>query len=264
MQNKLFEKYYIHFIRSIFLLGLIFFATSCFKDSEVDERLESIKAAKRSPGVSANEILSSSKFQSLELEIQYMEGYPLSETTITKITDWITPLINKPLGITLKISSIPTVGQDDYSLTEIREIEDNNRTAYNTGDKLGMYILVLDGYFDQDSDTEASLGFAHRNTSIALLGKRLKENSGSFGRPSKSNLETTVLEHELGHLMGLVNLGSGMVSDHEDGENLKHCDNEDCLMYWEVETRSIFSSVDNGIPTLDENCLNDLKANGGK
>ncbi|WP_200974758.1 hypothetical protein [Echinicola sp. 20G] len=264
MQNKLFEKHYSRFTSSIFLLSLIFLATSCFKDSEVDERLESVKAAKRSPGVSANEILSSSKFQSLELEIQYMEGYPLSETTITQITDWLNSLINKPLGITVITTSIPAVGQEDYSVTEVREIEDNNRTAYNAGDKLGMYILILDGYFDEDSDTEASLGFAHRNTSIALMGKRVKENSGSFGRPSKPKLETTVLEHELGHLMGLVNLGSGMVTDHEDGENLKHCDNEDCLMYWEVETRSIFSSMDEGIPTLDENCLNDLKANGGK
>lgn len=245
-------------------IGMLIISSSCIRDTEVDESLESIKAAKRSPGISANEILSDIRYTGITLEIQYMEGFPPAPETIDAITAWLIPLVNKPTGIELNISSIAPVGQEKYSLQEVRDIEDDNRTAYNNGNELGMYILILDGYFDEDTDTEVSLGFAHRNTSIALLGRRIAENSNRFGRPSKEKLETTVLEHEIGHLMGLVNLGSDMVIDHEDQDHERHCDNDDCLMYWAVETNILSSSLQNDIPLLDENCRNDLKANGGK
>ncbi|WP_246581551.1 hypothetical protein [Echinicola shivajiensis] len=246
------------------LLFIAFTVSSCFTDSEVDERIESIKAAKRPVGASSNEILSADKFSSINLEIQYMEGFPPDQASIEAIANWIATLVNKPTGLNVSISSIPALGQENYSLDEIREIEDNNRNSYNTGSELGMYILIVDGYFDQDTDNEFSLGFSHRNTSLTLLGQRILENSGRIGKPSKEKLETTVLEHELGHLMGLVNLGSIMQVEHEDEEHDHHCDNRDCLMYWAVETNILYNSVNNGIPSLDENCLNDLKANGGK
>lgn len=248
----------------IALFSVLLISSSCIRDNEVDERRESIRAAKQSPGISANDILSANKFSGITLEIQYMEGYPPSPETMDALTSWLIPLVNKPNGIEVNVSSIVPVGQEKYSLQEVRDIEDTNRTAYNNGNELGMYILILDGYFDEDTGNEVSLGFSHRNTSIALFGKRITENSDRFGRPSKEKLETTVLEHELAHLMGLVNLGSDMVKDHEDKDHERHCDNEDCLMYWLVETNLLSSSLQNGIPLLDENCRNDLKANGGK
>ncbi|WP_222439101.1 zinc metalloprotease [Echinicola salinicaeni] len=250
-----------HFFLFIFVA---FVFTSCFTDREVDERIESIKAAKRGIGASSNEILSANKFSSIDLEIQYMEGFPPNQTSIGTIVNWMESLVNKPVGINIIIKSIPAMGQENYTLDEIREIEDNNRSSYNTGSALGMYILIVDGYFDQDTDTEFSLGISHRNTSLALMGQRILENSGRVGKPSKEKLESTVLLHELGHLMGLVNLGSNMQVEHEDEEHEHHCNNKDCLMYWAVETNILHNTVNNGIPNLDQNCHNDLIANGGK
>lgn len=71
-----------------------------------------------------------------------------------------------------------------------------------------------------------------------LFGSQIEKNSGGIRRPSKSNLETTVVLHEMGHLLGLVNVGSEMVEPHEDESYDHHCDNEDCLMYWAIETNS--------------------------
>lgn len=245
-------------------IGLILISFSCIRDTEVDERLQSVRAAKRGVGVSANEILSSNEYSGITLEIHYMNGYAPSQQTLDDLTQWLISLANKPDGINVQVSEIPAVGQEKYTLQEVRDIEDDNRNAYNSGNRLGMYILILDGYFDEDSDTEVSLGFSHRNTSIALLGRRIAENSDRFGKPSKEKLETTVLEHEIGHLLGLVNLGTNMVLDHEDEDHDRHCDNEDCLMYWAVETNILSSSLQNSIPVLDQNCRNDLRGNGGK
>lgn len=243
------------------IVVIIWSCTACFKDSEVDERVERIRAAKRAPGISSKEILSADPFEKIQLEIQYMEGYAPSSSTVTDLKEWLVTLVNKPAGVEVVTKEIPALGQEEYTLQEVRAIEDENRSAYNSANELGLYILILDGYYDKDTETEASLGFAHRNTSIALMGKRVSERSGGVANPSKALLETTVLEHEIGHLMGLVNLGAAMQADHEDEENHGHCDDEECLMYWEVETFHIYGSK---VPELDENCRNDLKAMGGK
>lgn len=64
---------------------------------------------------------------------------------------------------------------------------------------------------------------------------------------------------------GLVNKGTALTSLHQDGVHGKHCSNSGCLMYYEAETSDIINNLlGDPIPSLDQNCINDLKANGGK
>ena len=56
-----------------------------------------------------------------------------------------------------------------------------------------------------------------------------------------------------------------MQVNHEDAAHVKHCNNTACLMYFATQTNMIGGGVFSGaIPELDQNCKNDLKANGGK
>ena len=84
--------------------------------------------------------------------------------------------------------------------------------------------------------------------------------------PSLEVLETTVVNHEFGHLLGLVNAGSPLQSDHQDTEHGKHCTEQDCLMYYTAETgEGIINMLSGGsVPSLDAQCIADLQANGGK
>ena len=67
------------------------------------------------------------------------------------------------------------------------------------------------------------------------------------------------------HLFGLVDMGSKMAVDHRDQENPNHCNNSNCLMHhtYTTNTRYAVGELDE-LPSFDRNCLNDLKANGGK
>ena len=65
--------------------------------------------------------------------------------------------------------------------------------------------------------------------------------------------------HEAGHLLGLVNLVYTSPADHEDSENKGHSNNEDSVMYWAIESRSVGSFISGDLPTeFDQDDLDDM------
>src|SRR5207237_5065751 len=105
----------------------------------------------------------------------------------------------------------------------------------------------------------------YRNTSIALFGKTIHDNSGAVGQSSRTKLEATVLEHEIGHLLGLTDVGSPMQTPHKDATHGNHCDNSNCLMYYAAETTDVLGFLITGnIPSPDAHCIADMHANGWK
>ena len=58
------------------------------------------------------------------------------------------------------------------------------------------------GVYEEDS----VLGVAVDASTVALFSDTIEEADGPFGRPSVEDVENSVLVHEVGHLLGLVNL----------------------------------------------------------
>jgi hypothetical protein len=124
---------------------------------------------------------------------------------------------------------------------------------------------VADGSNEDDKDNTVVLGSAFRNTSIVLYGKTIEKIANNSNSLEKSNVEAVVLNHEFGHLFGLVNLGSPMQADHEDQVDKKHCSVDNCLMNSKIKFGGgIIDMINNNMPELDDLCINDLVANGGK
>ena len=119
----------------------------------------------------------------------------------------------------------------------------------------------MDGEYS-DADV---LGIAHFNTSMVLFGPKFDEVSSGIGSLSKEGVETIVLQHEFGHILGLVNNGGDMQTNHQDNENGSHSDNDECLMYYAFRNADLFANIFGGsTPELDANCIADLQAVGGK
>jgi hypothetical protein len=214
-------------------------------------------------GASAQDLLADTKYTSLQVELVYVEGFAPAQATLDKLTAFLQARLHKPAGISIHKRAIVSPGLAPYSIEDLQTVEEDHRQDWIAGDSLAVFVFITDGAY---AGSENVLGVAHKNTSLALFGSQIQQHSGGLGQPSQSLLESTVLQHEFGHIMGLVNVGSALQSNHQDAEHGKHCVVENCLMYWTAETGDVVANlvgVNKG-PSLDSQCIADLQANGGK
>jgi len=217
----------------------------------------------RPVGESANDLLASSNYTRLEVELLYAVGFEPPSASVDYIRNFLAARLNKSGGISVTTRQISTPGKSQYSLQELIDIETANRMKFNNESTIAAYLFFADGSY---APNENVLGVAYKNTSMVLFQSRIEELSGGVGQSSTSLLTSSVMAHEFGHILGLVNTGSPLQSDHQDVANGHHCNVDDCLMYFAVESTAGLSDLlgMNAPPALDAQCLADLKANGGK
>lgn len=149
-----------------------------------------------------------------------------------------------------------------YTLDEVNDVELAFRDQYSSGDTAVLYMLWLDGRFEND----AALGVAYHGSSVAMFKGTIRDNSKEDGQvlPTPSTLtlprvrfvERAVAVHEFGHVLGLVNNGIEMVRPHEmkqdpvkdtpRNEGEAHSTNEESVMFWAVETAEILNVFTSG------------------
>jgi hypothetical protein len=242
---------------------------SCSKQDSTDMVSEegfAVNNNKKATGSSSNDLLSDATFKSMVVELVFVEGFAPTAQAVNNFTSFLNTRANKSGGITVLQRSIASPGKDTFTNQEIAAIEDANRTKYNTASQIAVWALFIDGASASNTANSSVLGTAYRNTSFVIYEKTIQGLSDSPFEPDRSLIETTVVTHEFGHILGLTNLGTPLQSNHEDPEHQKHCVVESCLMYWSAESGSGVSNMVSGgsAPKLDAQCLADLKANGGK
>lgn len=256
----------IRLLTYIFLLLII----GCSKDSPssntdgtpVVDKSGNLKAL----GASANELLSDTKFTSLTIEVVYVTGFKPTDLALNNLAQFISDRTFKPDGISITTRAVTSSNKAPFTIQEIAEIEKNERSAYNAGDDIAVFIYVADGSNEKDENNKVVLGSAFRNTSVVLYGKTIQNIANNSNGVDKSTVESAVLNHEFGHLFGLVDVGSPMQVDHEDPDSEAHCSVNGCLMIANIAFGgSIIDMVSgNDVPELEDLCINDLVANGGK
>jgi hypothetical protein len=209
------------------------------------------------PGQSAAHFVSDERFKTLTVEIDYMQGYRPTNAALTNLHNFLSTHLDKQTITILEPTQIPALNEGSYSANRVRDLEEQHRSHYSEGENLVAYFLFLDGEFQQGS----VVGIAYYNTSMALFGKTIHDISDGITQPSRDKVESTIMHHEFGHILGLVNIGADMQEPHEDADHPGHCTNNQCLMYWAIETRDFFANIfDNTVPELDAFCVADLNA----
>lgn len=251
------------------LILLLVLGTACSKSDDNSEEAAALVTVnnKRATGSSSRDLLSDVKFKSMVIELVYVTGFEPSAAAINNLVAFIEARTFKPGGITVLKKEIPSPAKSMYTTAEIAAIEDANRTKYNNGTEIAVWAYFSDGASAENEGNSVVLGTAYRNTSFVIFENTIRRNTSSNPLSNtRSLLETTVMEHEFRHILGLTNLGATLQSDHEDPANVKHCVVNDCLMYFSSEMQvGIGAMAAAGrVPQLDAQCIADLRANGGK
>tara|TARA_R110002051_G_scaffold2508_12_gene13006 strand:+ start:1283 stop:2194 length:912 start_codon:yes stop_codon:yes gene_type:complete len=238
----------MNILKSLLLLVLIACFVSCSKSSSNSEEETVVSEADKkanllSTGDSANDILSNENFDKILIEIAYVTGFKPTESAMSQFMDYLKEHTFKT-DIKLVYKELSSPVEDELNLQEIADLETKNRTVYNSGSTLAIYIYFADAPAEGD-DLEGglvTLGAVYRNTSMIIHEVTIKQLAARSASINDADVETTTLNHEFGHLFGLVNLGTDMVNDHEsqsensDGELAgdNHCNQNGCLMRAEL------------------------------
>ena len=212
-------------------------------------------ADKLGVGKSAHDLLSNRTYQRLNIEIQFAPGMRPHEKTVNNLLSFIRNFVQKPGGITVTLKQVGSIGKPKINTQDADSFALKNRVLYTTGDLICLYI-----YFADAASVRFWVGgVAYRNTAMVVFEKTILENTRGSGTETRVITETGVLEHEMGHLLGLVNSGTPQLTHHEDGAHANHCSNPKCLMYHAIEGGWV-KHKDLILPLLDANCIRDLKA----
>lgn len=224
---------------TIFLL-FVFFLVSCTK---VDPQKEYINK------------LFSNQTETLYIELDYMQGTqpqvidPNSGLHVWQLLQYNLNSIfsgTKNLLIPLTSSDMTEIPAEnkDYTRQDLINLAMQYRdTPAWENKQASIYILWVDGYFENEQEQIETnvLGLSISGQAMLVVFKPAVAVASSSFPQYEAYTQQIVVNHEVGHVIGLVNNGLTHVSEHLD-ENSEHgsahCNNPNCIMYWQNESKT--------------------------
>jgi len=219
----------------------------------LDSLKDSVVSCDNITGECRYEILKGNEYSKIHIEVNYVTGNSPESDALNLLKQRIQEVTDKST-ITISQSSFGST-DNSYTLEEILELEDKQRTRFKSGNTFVIHILYLNGEY---SDNDQTLGLAYSGTSFAIFKEKIED--AAFLLISAKDIEKSVIVHEFGHLLGLVNNGYQSPHDHEDPQHPHHSNNEESVMYWAIESQDIGNQLDGEPPNdFDNYDLDDLK-----
>lgn len=259
------------------LLAILFL--QCSKDSKNDaeEQQQSTtdnhNANLKASGDSAKDLLANANFDDLLIQMAYVKDHKPTQNAVDDLVDFLSTRTYKQ-NITIQYKELASPGKDSLSLQDVVDLEQKNRTAFNSGRTIAVYIYFADAPSEDDDGDKGlvTLGAVYRNTSMVIYEDTVRRLAANSYLIDNEDVEAATLSHEFGHLFGLVNLGTAPVNPHVDPESKSHCSEDNCLMRAELEfgapmAKFLEKRASKGlasVPDLGPECILDLQSVGGK
>ena len=235
---------------------VLVFVSSGLSGCRGDEGLDLLPEKKGVPGGLVLACLRSSMYTSMVIEIDHEPGYRPYSSSTDLLEERLESVCDKPSGISVRFTEVDFNHQGDWSAQDVRDKGwEAKDTSPTDGTTLRWQVLFPSGVYEEDS----VLGVAVDASTVALFSDTIEEADGPFGRPSVEDVENSVLVHEVGHLLGLVNLVYQSPIDHEDPDHPGHSSNDESVMYWAVESADVSNFIFGTLPSdFDDDDRSDL------
>lgn len=202
------------------------------------------------PGSAAAFFLRPDPAASVVVEVSAEEGAQPSSGTITHVASTLEGVSGKTVRTT---RGGAIAGQNAWTSAELRAAADAAAVT-RQGERAVLRILFVHGDF---ADAENVLGVAVRADVAVIFADAVQESASPIVGPDA--IETAVTMHEVGHLLGLVDLH--LETGREDPDHPGHSTNRSSVMYWAVESTLVTDLLTGGPPRdFDDTDRADLAA----
>ncbi|MDX1509875.1 MAG: hypothetical protein R3249_00875 [Nitriliruptorales bacterium] len=195
------------------------------------------------------------------LEIDIQEGARVDQDAVAYLASIIERYSGKDVVETG--GNTFTSSEREWTIAKLNEVVAANRSTFSDAAAVSIHVLYLRGGHHQDGEETNAIGVAWRASQFAMFPDRWAGLGGLVG--SDEAIERAVLVHEWGHLLGLVNLTYTSQFDHEDSAHPGHSNNEDSVMFWQVETDLIgqlLGSIPDDFDEADRADMQQIAAGG--
>ncbi len=208
--------------------------------------------SKSRPGAFARTLLRPQPASTLVFERVVHGGADVAPSTLSRNAKVLGEVAAKPIDVRPPIEL--SGAAQSWTAEQLRATADRTaRTSQGEG-KAVLRLLVVRGSFEGDKRV---LGAAIRGDIIVLFRDAIDATATPL--VSARLIEDAVLLHEIGHVLGLVDIALDV--NREDPEHPGHSKNRDSVMYWAVESDLIVQVLDGPPPnTFDAADLADLRA----
>ena len=189
------------------------------------------------PGSFADVLLRPQPARDLFLEVLVQAGARPSAGAVDRLAGELTRASGKPVTT---VSGVVDGDRRSWSAADIRSAADSGAGMPQGGTGAVVRLLYLRG---TSSDAEGALGVAVRGDVAAVFADEVR--SAATPLIGSDAIERAVTLHEVGHLLGLVDLF--LATGRGDPEHPGHSPSRDSVMYWSVET-GLFADLAGDLP----------------
>lgn len=189
------------------------------------------------PGSFAGVLLRPRPAQALFFEVLVQAGARPSSGALDRIAAELSRVSGKPVTTT---TGVIEEDRTSWSAADVRAAADRNAGMPQGGTGAVIRLLYLRG---SSSDAEGALGVAVRGDVAAVFADEVR--AAATPLIGSDAIERAVSLHEVGHLLGLVDLF--LQTGRADPEHPGHSPSQGSVMYWAVES-GLFADVMGDLP----------------
>lgn len=196
--------------------------------------------------VQPEDYASSKTYKTWTVEVDYSSSAKPDGSLLDFVKGRLNSVVHKDAINFVLDEALATDGGRAWSNNDLVAFANAHQGRKTGGSEVVTHLLFLTGHSDADTKDGKVLGVTFDHDLVVIFSDSVAASCQPGVLPllsscSPADYFRSVVTHEFGHALGLVDNGAAMVSPHEDGSHKGHSNNQNSVMYWAVE-------ASNGLP----------------